>query len=127
MNYHSIIFSKYLGDEQMLRLVSDDAMISKLLQFEIALAKSQSVLGIIPVQAAAEIEKTIGAQKIQPADLTAGVLQNGIPVVGLVELLKDKLPEGKSVLKLLTYIHNPLKTGNLISNSCISRNLPVLK
>ncbi len=31
MNFHSAIFSKYLGDEQMRQLISDGALTSRLL------------------------------------------------------------------------------------------------
>jgi 3-carboxy-cis,cis-muconate cycloisomerase len=93
MNYHSTIFSKYLGDGQMLQLVSDDALINKMLQFEMALAKAQSIIGIIPVAAADEINNVLTQLKINPAGLAAGTLQNGIPVIGFLNLAKEKLSD----------------------------------
>lgn len=94
MNFHSAIFSKYLGDEQMLQLVSDEALINKMLQFEIALAKAQASAGIIPANAAEEITHVLTQLKINPADLSAGTLQNGIPVISLLSLAKEKLSDG---------------------------------
>jgi 3-carboxy-cis,cis-muconate cycloisomerase len=91
MNYQSTIFSKYLGDEKMLRLVSDEALINKMLQFEISLAKAQASVGIIPVNAADEINNVLTRLKINPADLADGTLQNGIPVISLLSLAKEKL------------------------------------
>jgi 3-carboxy-cis,cis-muconate cycloisomerase len=91
MNYHSAIFSKYLGDEQLLQLVSDEALINKMLQFEKALAKAQASIGIIPANAADEINNALTQLKINPADLAAGTLQNGIPVISLLSMAKEKL------------------------------------
>jgi 3-carboxy-cis,cis-muconate cycloisomerase len=91
MNYQSIIFSKYLGDEQILQLVSDEALITKMLQFEMSLAKAQASVGIIPESIADEIYKILSQLKINPADLSAGTLQNGIPVISLLSLAKEKL------------------------------------
>jgi 3-carboxy-cis,cis-muconate cycloisomerase len=93
MNYQSVIFSKYLGDEQMLQLVSDEALIKKMLQYEAALAKAQSSIGIIPANAADEINRVLTQLKISPADLSAGTLQNGIPVISLLSLAKEKLSD----------------------------------
>lgn len=91
MNYQSVIFSKYLGDEQMLQLVCDEALISKMLLFEKALAKAQAGVGIIPVKAADEINEVLDKLTINPADLAARTLQNGIPVISLLNLAKEKL------------------------------------
>jgi 3-carboxy-cis,cis-muconate cycloisomerase len=93
MNYQSAIFSKYLGDEQMLRLVSDEALINKILQFEKALAKAQASAGIIPANVAEDINGILSRLIINPADLAAGTLQNGIPVISLLSLAKEKLSD----------------------------------
>jgi len=58
MNHRSIIFSKYLSDEAMVTIVSDEAFINKMLQFEAALAKAQATLDMIPNQSA---EKVVNA------------------------------------------------------------------
>jgi 3-carboxy-cis,cis-muconate cycloisomerase len=93
MNYQSTIFSKYLGDELMLQLVCDEALINKMLLFEMALAKSQAAISIIPANAADEINVVLTQLKINPEDISAGTLQNGIPVIGLLSLAKEKLSD----------------------------------
>jgi len=100
MNYQSTIFSKYLGDEQLLQLVSDEALISKMLQFEIALATTQASFNIIPNNAADEITRVLSQLKITPADLAEGTLQNGVPVITLLALAKDQLSEEAKI-----YLH----------------------
>ncbi|HEY5369501.1 MAG TPA: lyase family protein [Hanamia sp.] len=101
MNYHSIIFSQYLGDEKLRHIVSDDALINKILQFEMALAKAQSKLGIIPKKAADEINSKLATLKINPQDLAEGTLQNGVPVISILSIAKEKLSE--DVKKYLHY------------------------
>ncbi len=91
MNYQSAIYSEYLSDSGMLKLVSDNALIKKMLQFEIALAAAQASVGLIPADAASEIKNVLTQLVINPADLSAGTLQNGIPVITLLELAKEKL------------------------------------
>jgi 3-carboxy-cis,cis-muconate cycloisomerase len=91
MNYQSIIFSKYLSDKAMTLLVSDEALISKILRFEMALARAQAKLNIIPQQSADEIEKVLSILKIEPINLRDGTLENGIPTVTLLSLVKDRL------------------------------------
>ena len=99
MNYHSTIFSAYLGDEQMLKLVSDEAFIQKMLQFEMALAKAQASLEIIPASFAEEICNVLGRLSIKPSELAAGTLKNGVPVITLLSLIKEGLPgEAKKYL-----------------------------
>jgi 3-carboxy-cis,cis-muconate cycloisomerase len=91
MNYQPAIYSKYLSDEEMLKLVSDDALIKKMLHFETSLAVAQASAGLIPADAASEIKNVLTQLIINPADLSAGALQNGIPVITLLELAKEKL------------------------------------
>ena len=91
MNYQSAIFAKYLSDAEMVSIISDEALIKHMLQFEIALAKSQAKLGIVPAQVADEIGAVLNQIQITPADLADGTLQNGIPVITLLSIAKEKL------------------------------------
>lgn len=91
MNYQSIIFSKYLSNEEMLSIVSDEAFINKMLQFESALAKAQASLHIIPTQSADEIKNALSTIKIVPAELAEGTLQNGVPVITFLSIIKKQL------------------------------------
>lgn len=78
-------------DEALQRRVSDDAFIQKMLQFEMALAIAQEKLDIIPKEAATEISRQLSQIKISPEDLAEGTLKNGIPVVSLLSVAKEKL------------------------------------
>ena len=91
MNYQSAIFSKYLSHEEMMSLISDEALIKHMLQFEASLAKAQASLGMIPQNISDEIAATIATIRIQPAKLAEGTLQNGVPVIGLLAIIKENL------------------------------------
>jgi 3-carboxy-cis,cis-muconate cycloisomerase len=91
MNYQSAIFSQYLGDEEMLQFVSDEALINGMLLFEMALATAQASVGIIPAEAANEINDVLDKLNINPEDLATGTLQNGVPVISLLSIAKDQL------------------------------------
>ncbi|HRI20650.1 MAG TPA: lyase family protein [Panacibacter sp.] len=91
MNDQSTIFSKYLSDQAMISLMADEALIKHMLQFEIALTKAQAKLDIVSQQIADEIETVLNKIKITPADLSEGTLQNGVPVITLLSLVKNNL------------------------------------
>ncbi|HEX6224687.1 MAG TPA: lyase family protein [Chryseolinea sp.] len=91
MNFHSAIFSKYLSDDDIGKILSDEEFIRKIFEFEIVLAKEQSRLGIIPESASNEIRMLLSELKIQPGDLADGTLKNGIPLIPLLEIIKEKL------------------------------------
>jgi 3-carboxy-cis,cis-muconate cycloisomerase len=91
MKYQSAIFSKYLSDGEMAAIVSDEALIKHMLQFETFLTKVQAAVGMVSKKSADEIEAVLRKLQIKPAALAAGTLQNGVPVVTLLELIKSKL------------------------------------
>ena len=91
MNYQSAIFSKYLCDEAMLSIISDEAYIRKMLQFETALSVAQAKLDMIPAAFAEEIKNTLHQLEISPAALAGGALANGVPVITLLSIAKEKL------------------------------------
>jgi 3-carboxy-cis,cis-muconate cycloisomerase len=99
MNYPSKIYSKYLGDEQLLQLVCDESFIAKMLQFEMALARVQARLRIIPKKDADEIVSVLGKIRISPGSLAEGTLQNGVPVIALLSEVRERLsPNAKASL-----------------------------
>jgi len=93
MNYRSTIFSKYLGDETLATIVSDESLINKMLKFETVLAKVQALLEIIPKPSANEISEVLSKIKIGLAELAEGALQNGVPVITFLSLIKKNLSE----------------------------------
>jgi 3-carboxy-cis,cis-muconate cycloisomerase len=90
---HSVIFSKYLSDDSMTSVVGDEALIKKLLLFEMSLALAQAKLHIIGLEVAEEIIGKLSDIKITPYELAEGTLENGIPVLALLNLVSKELSE----------------------------------
>ena len=100
MNPKSAIFSQYLSDHEMEKITSDEKFIRRVLEFEIALAKEQSYLDIIPKKASEEIGRVLAELTISPEELRQGTLLNGVPILPLLELVKEKLSTESK-----TYLH----------------------
>ncbi|MEP7107384.1 MAG: adenylosuccinate lyase family protein [Ferruginibacter sp.] len=87
------MFSQYLSDDELADLCAEEQIIFHMLQFEIALARAQSAQGIIPAEAARMIGGHLLNFHPSPRELSAGTLQNGIPVITLLSLAKSQLPD----------------------------------
>jgi 3-carboxy-cis,cis-muconate cycloisomerase len=90
----------YLKDPNIAKLTSSENHIQKMLVFEMALAKVQGELGIIPKEAAVSIGGELIGIMISEELIVKGTLQNGIPTITLVEIAKKSLPESAK-----SYLH----------------------
>ncbi|HTV18018.1 MAG TPA: 3-carboxy-cis,cis-muconate cycloisomerase [Polyangiaceae bacterium] len=84
----SSIFGATFADAEVAALLSDEAFFRSLLQVEVALARTQAALGIIPAPAAVAIEAAAAVLPFDPGALAAGVLKDGVPIVALVAQLR---------------------------------------
>lgn len=87
------MFSTYLADPEINRLCGQESFIRQMLTFETALATVQGQLGIIPLEEATIIAKTLLDLIITPESLTEGTRQNGVPTIPLLALVRAALPE----------------------------------
>jgi 3-carboxy-cis,cis-muconate cycloisomerase len=87
------MYSLYLSNPETNKLCSQENFITKMLYFEVALAKAQGKLGIIPKKAADEIVEHVKKIAILPQFLAEGTLQNGIPTITLLNEVKKQLPQ----------------------------------
>lgn len=85
------IFSKYLSDSGFAELCSDKALIQKMIDVEITLAKAQAQLSIIPKPEAEEITRVLSDISIDVELLSESVIQNGIPTIGFLAQAKQQL------------------------------------
>ncbi|HVB56754.1 MAG TPA: 3-carboxy-cis,cis-muconate cycloisomerase [Candidatus Acidoferrales bacterium] len=83
----SKIFRDIFTTEAMRRVFSDENRIQRYLDIEAALARAQAQLGIIPREAAAEIEKHARVEKFDMARLKKRTEVVGYPVLPVVEQL----------------------------------------
>ncbi len=83
----SLVFRNIFSTEAMRRVFSDANRTQKYLDIEVALARVQARLGIIPLEAAVEIEKQARVEKIDFAKLKAQTERIGYPVLPVVQQL----------------------------------------
>src|ERR1700690_2140796 len=93
----SAVFRDIFTTEAMRGVWSDENRVQKYLDFEAALARAESALGIIPKEAAAEIVRHCDAKFMDMAKLKEATERIGYPVLPvvqqLVKLCKDGLGE----------------------------------
>lgn len=88
-----VIKSKLFGDmfasEAMQALYSDEALVQRYIDVEVALAKAQGKLGIIPEAAAQAIEASADISRLDWDRLSARTRVVGYPILPLVEQMSD--------------------------------------
>jgi 3-carboxy-cis,cis-muconate cycloisomerase len=112
MNYQSAIYSKYLSNEKMVAVVSDEALVEKMIRFEASLARAQQKLGIIPSSAADKIVSVLDKTKIKPEDLAEGTFRDGIPVIALLTRVKEQLNEESK-----PFLHNGVTSQDALDTA----------
>src|SRR5918995_4643790 len=91
----STIFGPLFTDAEISALLTDDAYLQAMVEVEIALARSEARLGIIPATAGEQITSALQANKIDLSALIKGTMRSGFPVIALVQELKRIAgPEG---------------------------------
>jgi 3-carboxy-cis,cis-muconate cycloisomerase len=83
----SAVFRDIFSTEPMRRVFSDENRVQKYLDFEGALARAQARLGIIPKEAAEEINRHCNAAEIDFAKLKTQTERIGYPVLPVVQQL----------------------------------------
>lgn len=87
------IYDQYLSDKEVADVCGDACFIRQMLAVEIALAKVQGRLGIIPAAAAKEIADRLSHIHIKPEDLSEPTLANGIPTIPFLSIAKKALSQ----------------------------------
>jgi 3-carboxy-cis,cis-muconate cycloisomerase len=85
----SLIFRDIFSTEAMRRVFSDEQRTAYYLEIEAALARVQGRLGIIPAEAAREIEAKCRIEKIDLEKLKTQTERIGYPILGVVQQLVD--------------------------------------
>lgn len=110
-----MIYSKYLSDEEIATICSDENFIAKMMQVEIALAKVQADIGIIPREAANEIAGVLKKVYVPPQALVEGTLQNGIPTIPLLAFVRKQLSEdGRNFLHFGATSQDIIDTAHIL-------------
>src|SRR5690625_3683167 len=85
----SLLYKDQFGTPEMRKIFSDRTMVQNWLDVEASLAKVQSELDIIPVEAAKEIEKNADVDLINFEELKSEIDKTNHPFVPVITLLKN--------------------------------------
>src|SRR5215212_644316 len=95
----STIFGPLFCDEEINQHLSDEAYVRALVEVEVALARAEARVTVIPSEPAQQIAK-VSAADIDLAALAKGALRSGFPVIALVQELKRLVGPAAAV-----YVH----------------------
>jgi 3-carboxy-cis,cis-muconate cycloisomerase len=90
----SAIFRDIFSTPQMRHVFSDETRTGYYLEIEAALARAQARLGIIPPEAAREIERACRIENIDLARLKQQTERIGYPILGVVQQIVGLCPNG---------------------------------
>lgn len=87
------LYAPLLGDAEMAALFSPEAEIAGMVEVERALARAQAKAGLVPVEAAAQIDDGLRDVVIAPQEISEGTAVAGVPVPPFVASLRKRLPK----------------------------------
>jgi len=109
----SAIFGPWFSDDEINALLTDAAYVRALVEVEIALARAEARVGVIPASAAAEIAKAQAAN-VKIAALAAGTLRSGFPIIALVQELRSQVSA-----EAAPYLHWGATTQDIMDTACV--------
>ncbi len=109
----SAILSPLFSDQKIADLLSDEAFVRALADVEIALARAEARLGVIPRNAAERIAE-VRPQTIDVQTLTKGTLRSGFPIIALVEELRKQVGS-----EAAPFVHWGATTQDIMDTACI--------
>jgi 3-carboxy-cis,cis-muconate cycloisomerase len=111
--FDSAIFRDAFGTDAMRAIFSDEATVARYVEVEVALAKVQAGLGLIPTDAAVEIARTANAGAIDLAKLKIETDLVGYPIVGVVHQMAKLAGEAGR------YIHWGATTQDIMDTAVV--------
>src|SRR5262245_33819464 len=109
----STIFGPLFTDAEVSALFSDEALVRALVEVEIALARAEANVGVIPTSAAESIAKA-SAEKIDRMALTKGTVASGFPIIALVQELRRQMGVGAA-----PFVHWGTTTQDIMDTACV--------
>src|SRR5512132_4207211 len=109
----SCIFGPLFGDEVINALFSDQAYVRALVDVEIALARAEVGVGVIPSSAAGQIARA-QAEAIDITALAQGTLRSGFPIIALVQELRKQVDADSA-----PYLHWGATTQDIMDTACV--------
>jgi 3-carboxy-cis,cis-muconate cycloisomerase len=118
----SKIFGPLFGDSEINQLLSDEAYVRAMVEVEMALARAQARLGVIPAAASEQICKEARLEKIDITALAQGTASSGVPIIALVQQLR-KAVGGEAA----SYVHWGATTQDIMDTAFVLQLRAVIK
>jgi 3-carboxy-cis,cis-muconate cycloisomerase len=117
----SEIFAPLFIDDEVSQLLSDRALVRALVEVEIALARAEARVGVIPTIAAERIAMA-HAEQIDIAALAQGTARSGFPIIALVQELRKQVGADAAA-----YVHWGATTQDIMDTACVLQIRSVIK
>jgi 3-carboxy-cis,cis-muconate cycloisomerase len=109
----SAIFGPLFQEPELARVFEDRAYVQRLLEVEVALARVEGRLGVIPPGAAERIAR-VRADQIDLPSLARGTARDGFPVIALVRAIREQAgPEAAP------YVHWGATTQDIMDTAAV--------
>jgi 3-carboxy-cis,cis-muconate cycloisomerase len=112
--FDSDIFRDAFGSEAMRAVFSDRALVARYVEVEVALAKVQGALGLIPADAASTIGAKADAAAIDLAKLKVETDLVGYPIVGVVHQMQKQCGDAGRYLHWGATTQDIMDTANVL-------------
>src|SRR5829696_5632979 len=117
----SSIFGPLFGDTAINALFSDQAYVRALVDVEIALARAEARIGVIPAAAADQIA-AVKADKMDITVLAKGTLRSGFPIIALVQEMRRQVD-----MDAAPYVHWGATTQDIMDTACVLQMRSAIK
>jgi 3-carboxy-cis,cis-muconate cycloisomerase len=115
--FDSTLYRSLLCDDEIGQLFSDQSEVDAMIRVEVALARVQGGLGVIPQVSARQIELALRDAVIDPASLAGGTGEAGIPVPALVNSLRELMQAPQHA----QYLHRGATSQDIIDSGLVLR------
>ncbi len=117
----SRIFGPLFRDDEVATIFTDEHFVRLMVEVEIALARVQGRLGVIPPQAAEQIEAKLTTFTADFAQIEAGIEKAGVPIIALVKQLEQHIGGDAAA-----YIHWGATTQDIMDTAVILQSSAAL-
>lgn len=108
----SELFSHLFSDPEITAIFSDESLVQAMVKVEVALAKVQGRMGVIPAEAAEEI--AAAELEVDVEQLRSGVEKSGVPVIDLVRQLRMQVAP-----RAADYLHWGATTQDIMDTAAV--------
>jgi 3-carboxy-cis,cis-muconate cycloisomerase len=111
--FDSAIYRDFFGTPAMRAIWSDEALVARYVEVEVALAQAEARVGVIPADAAKEIAAKADATKMDLAKLKSETDIVGYPIIGIVHQMAKQCGEAGG------YVHWGATTQDIMDTATV--------